>query len=183
MIWNRVIDSAARISALLGGVTILSSALLVSLEVLSRNAGLGLRLHAFEITNYGFAGAVAFGFAFAATRRAHIRVDVLYQFLPLSARAVLDAISMLLLTCLASGMAWHAWRVVAQSVKLGARPNSTLDIPLAVPQALWATGLSWFVLITMALSICAIIQLLRGQLAALHASAGVVVDEGPGGNS
>ncbi|MGI9486544.1 MAG: hypothetical protein ACR2RF_11820 [Geminicoccaceae bacterium] len=52
MTGDRIINAAARLSARLGGAAILASALLVGLEVASRNFGLGLRLHAFELTNY-----------------------------------------------------------------------------------------------------------------------------------
>ena len=177
MTGDRIINAAARLSARLGGAAILASALLVGLEVASRNLGLGLRLHAFELTNYAFASAIAFGFAYAATSRTHIRIDIAYQWLSLTTRAVLDLLSLLLLFLLASGMAWHAWRVVAQSLKLGARPNSTLDIPLAAPQALWALGLSWFALVTLALALHALTLLYRGRLDRVHARAGIGRDD------
>jgi TRAP-type C4-dicarboxylate transport system permease small subunit len=174
---DRAIKAAARLSARFGGAAILVSALLVGLEVISRNLGLGLRVHAFELTNYAFASAVAFGLAYAATSRAHIRIDIAYQWLSLTARALLDLLSSLLLFLLAGGMAWHAWRVVAQSLKLGARPNSTLDIPLAAPQALWALGLSWFALVTLALALQTLALLYRGRLDLIHARAGTGQDD------
>ena len=65
MKWFARIEACARLSARIGGLTILCSAVLIGLEVLSRNLGLGLRFHAFELTNYGFAAATAFGFAHA----------------------------------------------------------------------------------------------------------------------
>jgi hypothetical protein len=66
---------------------------------------------------------------------------------------------------------------VAQSLKLGARPNSTLDIPLAAPQALWALGLSWFALVTLALLVQALVLLRQGRMDSLHARAGIGNDE------
>ncbi len=173
MIGAGLVDGAARWSARLGGATILLSALLVSAEVIARNLGLGIRLHAFELTNYAFAAAVAFGLSFAATQRAHIRIDVAYQFLPVSLRALLDLLAMALLTVMATGMAWYAWKVVRKSLALGARPNSTLDIPLAIPQSFWAIGLSWFALVSFLLTLQALMQLARRDLQALHESAGV----------
>ena len=165
---------AARWSARLGGGMILLAVFLVAAEVVARNLGLGVRLHAFDLTNYAFAAAIAFGFSFALIERAHIRIDLVYQRLPLGLRAWLDAIALTGLAVMACGMAWQAWRVVAASLKLGARPNSTLDIPLAIPQAVWATGLTWFALVATVLSVIAAAGLVRGRLAEVHAASGVI---------
>jgi len=162
--------------ARLGGLLIVLSACLVTLEVFLRNlpGGMpaGIRLYSFELTNFSFAAAVAFGFAYALTQRAHIRIDVVYGLLPVGVRAVLDFLALVSLAGLAGGIAWQAWGVVGQSLKLGATPNSTLQVPLAVPQAIWAMGLSWFALVSLTLALVAAGQLVRGRLGELHALAG-----------
>jgi TRAP-type C4-dicarboxylate transport system permease small subunit len=170
---TRLASIAARWSARLGGLVILASAILVAVEVIQRNLGLGLRLHAFELTNFAFAAAVAFGFAWALTERSHIRIDIVYRWLPLPARAVLDVSALASLTIMGGGMAWHGWGVVSASLRLGARPNSTLDIPMAAPQALWAAGLTWFALVAGLLTLSALWDLVRGRWGAVHAAAGV----------
>lgn len=180
MTMTGLINAAARWSARLGGAMILASAFLVSAEVIARNLGLGVRLHAFELTIYAFAAAVALGLSYAVTQRAHIRIDVAYQFLPLPLRAILDLLALALLTVLGSGMTWYAWRVVAKSAQLGARPNSTLDIPLIIPQSLWALGLLWFAFVSLLLTLRALAQLLRGDMRGLHASASVNVERPAG---
>lgn len=180
MIWDNATEIAARIAARIGGLTILASAILVALEVFSRNLGLGIKFHAFELTNFGFAAAVAFGFSYALTLRAHIRIDVLYQRFPVSMRAFFDCLSLLTLFLLASGMTYYAWGVVAQSAKLGARPNSTLDIPLAIPQAVWATGLTWFMLIALVLFLRSIIVLFAKGPTAAHKAFGVSTEADQG---
>jgi hypothetical protein len=48
--------------------------------------------------------------------------------------------------------------VLANSWTVGARSNSSLAVPLAIPQALWWIGYGWFVL-------CGLVLLLRGALA------------------
>lgn len=181
MTLDGAVETAARISARLGGAIILLSAILVALEVASRNLGLGIRFHAFDLTNYGFATAVAFGFAFALTQRAHIRIDILYQKVPTSAKAILDAISLCMLTILAFGMSLYAWQVVSHSMRLGARPNSTLDVHIAIPQAVWACGLTWFALVSLALSIQSLTALRKGGSTALHDRIGITLDAGADG--
>ena len=176
---ERLCAVASRWSARLGGLVILASALLVAAEVILRNLPGGppaLRLHSFELTHYGFAAAIAFGFAYALTERAHIRIDVLYALLPLPLRAALDALSLLALAGMAALMAWQAWGVTAQSARMGAMPNSTLQIPLAVPQAIWSAGLTWFALVAALLAGQGLARLLTGRVAALHAASGVAVE-------
>ncbi len=158
---------------------ILVAVFLVTAEVVARNLGLGVRLHAFELTNYAFAAAIAFAFSYALVERAHIRIDLLYQWLPVGLRAWLDALALVSLSVMSCGMAWQGWRVVSASLRLGARPNSTLDIPLAVPQAIWATGLTWFALVATLLSLIAVAGLVRGRFAQVHAAAGVISEREP----
>ena len=174
MNWPLLIDTGAKYAARFGGTTILASAVLISVDVLFRNLDIGIRLHSFELTNYAFAAAVAFSFAYAVTQRAHIRIDVLYQLMPVWVRSILDVLALLLLAILSTGMAYFAWKVVAHSARLGARPNSTLDIALALPQGLWALGLTWFALVTLALTVRAGIHLLKGRFATVHVETGVI---------
>ena len=169
-----LINNSAKYAAQIGGAAILASAFLVSLEVFFRNLGVDMRLHSFELTNYAFAVAVAFSFSYAVTQRAHIRIDALYQLMPVSIRAVLDVFSLLLLAVLSTGMAYYAWKVVVYSAQLGARPNSTLNIPLSVPQGLWALGLTWFALVSVALAFRSTVQLLRGSFTTVHGETGVL---------
>ena len=168
------VGAASRWSARLGGAVILLSALLVTAEVVLRNlpATQTVTLHSFDLTHWGFAAAVAFGFAHALASRAHIRIDVLYALGPLWLRAGLDALSMLAMAAMASVMAWHAWGVVLTSLRLGARPNSTLDVPLALPQGIWAVGLTWFAAVAVLLAAVALVRLATGRLDALHRAAG-----------
>ena len=166
--------AASRWAARLGGAVIFLSALLVTAEVVLRNLPgvTGVTLHSFDLTHWGFAAAVAFGFAWALASRAHIRIDVLYALAPLRLRAALDALAMVAVAAMAVAMAWHGWGVVATSLRLGARPNSTLDVPLAVPQAIWAAGLSWFAAVAALSALIAVLRLVTGRLAELHAAAG-----------
>lgn len=179
--FERAVRAASRWSARLGGLVVLACAVLVSVEVVLRNlpggVGATAQLHSFELTNFGFAAAVAFGFAYALTERAHIRIDLIYARLPLPARALLDALSLLSLAAMASVMAWHGWGVAMRSAAMGAMPNSTLRLPLVVPQSVWAAGLSWFAAIAVLLAAQALLRLARGRFAQLHADAGVVREE------
>ena len=178
MRFERFIHQFSKLIARLGGLIILLSAILVSMEVISRNLGLGIRFHAFDLTNYGFAAAIAFGFAFALTQKANIRIDFVYQILPIKVKAMLDIASIFLVSALAFGMAYFAWKVVTQSLQLGARPNSTLEMPLALPQTIWALGLSWFSFISLCVLISAIRTVMKKNGWALaHSHFGIQLEE------
>ena len=168
--------TAARWSARLGGLAVLGAALWVAAEVVVRNMPgdltAGVKLHSFEITNWLFASATAFGFAFALTERSHIRIDLLYAILPLPVRAVLDAASLTILAGMGGLMAYHGWGVVAQSAQLGAMPNSSLQVPMVLPQSLWALGLTWFAAVALLLAVQGLRRLFTGRFAELHAIAG-----------
>ena len=179
---GRTINLAAKYSALLGGLTILASAGLVTLEVIIRNLGINIRLYSFELTNYAFACAVAFAFAYTTTERSHIRIDLIYRFLPVKMKVFLDIISMLFIFLLAFGMTYHAWRVVAHSASLNARPNTSLKIPLAFPQGVWAIGLTFFAIVSFGLLLRSFFKVFNRQHLEVNKEIGILngqVDESP----
>ena len=177
MNWQNTIGIVAKYSARLAGLTILASAGLVSLEVIFRNLEINIRLYSFELTNYGFACAVAFALSYATAQRSHIRIDLFYRFTSLKTKAVLDITSILIIFLLASGMAYYAWKVVIHSHKLNAKPNTTLDIPLAIPQAIWAVGLTLFSLVSFSLLLRAIYLFYRGDAPKVRDEIGLISDK------
>ena len=181
--YQRVVDRVAvatsRVFAWIGGLLLFLAAILVSAEVVLRNlAGVAV-LHSFELTNYLFATAVAFGLAHTLACRSHIRIDILYAVLPALARALLDLLALVGMTALGALYASQAWRTVALSADLGAVSNTTLAVPLVIPQGLWALGLTWFTLVAALLTGLVALRLRRGDLATVTAYAGVAGD-GPG---
>jgi TRAP-type mannitol/chloroaromatic compound transport system permease small subunit len=150
----------ARLGALGGGLLILAAALLVSVDVTLRKL-LSVTLGgADELSGYALAIGSTWSFAFVLLARGHVRIDALYQHLPRKLAAACDLIAIVALLVFASLIAWHGAGVLAQSWQLGARSNSALAVPLAVPQALWWIGYLGFV-------ICAVLLLLRAAAAML----------------
>ncbi len=80
------------------------------------------------------------------------------------------------MTGLAAAFAFHGWRVVAQSAGLGARSNSTLAVPLTLPQGAWAVGLTLFALAAAVLTIRVAALLARGRVDDVLARTGVPQD-------
>jgi TRAP-type C4-dicarboxylate transport system permease small subunit len=160
-----VAQRLAHAGALGGGLLILAAALLVSVDVILRKLANTTLGGADELSGYALAIGSTWSFAFVLLARGHVRIDALYQLLPRKLAAACDLIAIVALLAFASLIAWHGAGVLAQSWQLGARSNSSLAVPLAVPQALWWLGYAGFVLCTALLLLRAAAAMLAGDLA------------------
>jgi TRAP-type C4-dicarboxylate transport system permease small subunit len=132
---------AALMNDLAGWVFILCAGF-ITLDVVFRNFGGFSSSATTEITSYMLAFGIAWGLAHALAARAHIRVDVLVNKLPIAWRQYLHALALAVLTTLALFLAWCAWTLVDESVFFNATDTSALAVPLVIPQGLWAIGIS-----------------------------------------
>jgi TRAP-type mannitol/chloroaromatic compound transport system permease small subunit len=155
----------ARAGALGGGLLILAAALLVSVDVTLRKLANTTLGGADELSGYALAIGSTWSFAFVLLARGHVRIDALYQHLPRKLAAACDLIAIVALLVFASLIAWHGAGVLAQSWQLGARSNSALAVPLAVPQALWWLGYLGFVACAVLLLLSAGVAMFAGDLA------------------
>jgi TRAP-type C4-dicarboxylate transport system permease small subunit len=146
-----------------GGALMLGSAVLIGLDVIARNAFAAAPFASMELSRYAFAAAIAFGMAHALVQRAHIRIDILHRLLPRALHAPLDALALACMAPAATVFAWFAWDVARESARLGAVSNSPLAVPLVVPQAVWASGFTWFAIVAWVLLLAALWALIRGR--------------------
>jgi TRAP-type mannitol/chloroaromatic compound transport system permease small subunit len=153
-------DRGSRGAALAGGLLILAAAVLVSVDVILRKLLSVTVGGADELSGYALAIGSTWSFAFVLLHRGNVRIDALYQLLPRPLAALCDMLAILSLLVFVSLVAWHGGSVLANSWSVGARSNSSLAVPLAIPQALWWIGYAWFVL-------CGIVLVLRGAMAFL----------------
>ena len=147
-----------------GGVLILLTVALVTMEILSRQLIGRSNLHATEITGYVMAISTSWAFAYTLMRKAHIRIDALYVKLPVSARGVLDLIALLSLALFCVLVVGAAFDVAELSYTGGARANTPLGTPVWIPQALWLLGLVWFSVAVVLMSLRVLLGLLSGQM-------------------
>lgn len=141
---RRAIGGLAAVMSAVAGWTYVAAALFVTADVLGRNFLRVSTASTVELTGYMLAGGIAWGLAGALLERAHIRVDVLANRLPLRLRQWLHLLALLLLGAFSGFVAWAAWELVDESLLFEAHDNSALRIPMAVPQAFWAFGISVF---------------------------------------
>lgn len=173
---ERMRTQAARISrwfAWGGGALILASAALITLDVMFRNLTKSTFFESFELSGYAFAISTSFGLAFAFFSKAHIRIEVVYNLLPRTARAWLDVLSVLTLAVIAVVLAYWCTHTMWQNAVSGARSNSTLGLRIAIPQAIWLAGLLWFAVVVTATGVVALLRMLTGRADAVAAELGV----------
>jgi TRAP-type C4-dicarboxylate transport system permease small subunit len=149
-----------------GGAIFFASAVLITVEVfirkfLSRSLG-----GADELSGYGFAVAVTFGFACAVLDRAHIRVDTFHNWFSERAKAVLDIGAAVLMIVYFASLLTYGMRVVQDTWEMNAHSNTPLHVPLIVPQALWWAGLVLTVAVSALLLFRACLHLLLGEMSA-----------------
>lgn len=155
-----------------GGALLLLAAFTVSVDVLLRKLFTVSLGGADELSGYAFAIGTAWAFAFALLRRANVRVDALYQHLPLKACALLDILALLALGAFVAYLAYYGWQVLETSWSLSARSNSALKVPMWIPQALWFAGLALFVSTLILLLTRSLAALVAGDWNAIHALVG-----------
>lgn len=67
--------------------------------------------------------------------------------LPPGLRAVLDVVAMAALLGTALVFAYYGWEMFNTAMRMKARSASDLQVLLAVPQGIWAVGLTWFAIV------------------------------------
>lgn len=156
-----------------GGALILASAVVITLDVIVRAVFNSTYFESFELSGYAFAIATSFGLAYALVSKAHIRIEVVYTRLGLKSRAILDVFAFSSLSAISLVLAYWCLQTVLQNGEMGARSNSTLAVPLAIPQAAWFFGLGWFAVVSTVFAICGAAWLVRGRIAKVHQTLGV----------
>ena len=156
-----------------GGALTLASVLLVSFDVLARKF-LGFNTGgADELSGYAFAISTSWALAFTTLQRAHVRVDVLYQLLPVRLSAVLDWLALVALGVFMVTLTWFALDVVSTSWVRHSAANSIMATPLWIPQALWAVGLVWMCIVLALMLIRASTALVTGDITVVKLLCGV----------
>ena len=156
-----------------GGTLTIASVLLISFDVVARkffgfNTG-----GADELSSYAFAISTSWALAFAALRRAHVRVDFVYQHLPVRVAALVDWVALVALGVFMAVFAWYAYDVLHTSLVQRSTANTPLATPLWIPHGLWVAGLVWMCVVLALMLARASAALVTGDLEVLKAVCGV----------
>ena len=152
-------EQISRVGAIVGGAMLLVASILICIDITLRYT-LSVTLGgADELSGYALAISSAWGFSAALLSRSHIRIDTVYVRLKsVTARALLDLISLATLLFFFGMVTFYAWGVVRQSWVADSHSLSAIEAPLIIPQGLWFAGLLFFVLLC-------VLLLARGLLA------------------
>ncbi len=155
------------------GALTLASVLVISFDVIARklfNFTIG---GADELSSYAFAIGTSWALSFAALQRAHVRVDFVYERLPVRVAAALDWIALVALAVFIAVLTWFAYDVMHTSWLQKSAANTPLATPLWIPQGLWFSGLAWMCVVLAVMLARASVALVTGDIVALREVCGV----------
>ena len=116
-----------------------------------------------ELTGYALAFGISWALAHALTTRAHIRIDVLINYLPDRLRYPMHLLSLAALAAFVGFIAKGAYDLVDESILFRATDISLLRTPLWIPQGLWAFGIAVFLLLIILLFVESLLLVLSGR--------------------
>ena len=155
----------SRGGAIVGGALLLAASIVICIDIALRYAFSLTIGGADDLSGYALAIASAWGFSAALLSRSHIRIDTVYvRVRSRAARAALDVLSLASFALFGGLVAWHGWGVLQQSYVSNSHSQSAIEMPLAIPQALWFAGLAFFVAVALLLLARALLALLRRDL-------------------
>ena len=149
-----------RIIALLVGLVLTGTVILIIAEIVLREVGISLG-GAEEISGYVMAGVAGWGMSYALTELAHVRIDLIRLRLQTRGRALLDLIAIVALAGVASLVAFQCWPVLEKTIERGSRANTALETPLWLPQTIWLSGWIWFAVSACVLVILSLVLMMR----------------------
>ncbi len=157
------VDRAATGMAYLAGWNYVLCALFITADIVGRSAFGVSSAATVEISGYMLACGISWALAHTLAERAHIRVDILVNRMPLRPRALLHLLALVLLGLFSAFLAWAGLDLLQESMMFDAHDNSALHIPMALPQGIWAFGLAAFLLMIAVLMLEAALSLFCGQ--------------------
>jgi len=155
----------ARGCAIVGGWALLAISVATCIEVIGRKYFSFSFRGLDEIGGYMLAGISAFGFAYALSTRAHMRVTLLFPYLPALVQSLLNVLAAVTLAAMAAFCAWRGLFEVLDVLASGRRSNTPLQTPLWIPQSIWFTGMTLFAVGTIFMAWHALSLLARDRAA------------------
>lgn len=172
---ERVAAMLARINraiAILAGMVLLATVALILLEIVLRQTPMGSLGGADEISGYVMAAVATWGFSFALTERAHVRIDILQLRLSTMGKALFDLLALASLCSIASLVAVYSWDVLGKTLARDSHANTPLGTPLWIPQSIWFAGWVWLALVSAILLVCILVLAFRRDWQAMRDVAG-----------
>ena len=161
-----------RIASNVFGVTMLSLAVMVTLETLVRKL-FSISLGGVdELAGYSIALGAPLCFAVALLERSHIRINIVYIYLGARVRAWLDAMSILALGLMAVFLFAFTIKTVLETLAYQSIAQTPWATPLIYPQSVWMLAMLVFLFPALWLPVKAFTLMAQGKGADLSAEFG-----------
>lgn len=171
---HRALTKTSRVAVWVGGAALLLSAVMVTVDVISRKLFSVTMSGSDEITGYVFAASTTWAYAYCLLHRSNVRIDALYNVVPRAVRAVLDVVGLALLLVYMGYLTVRGYQVFLTSFERDSVAITTLATPLWVPQLLWISGLTLFVVTLIFMLVYTLVALLKGDFARIQRIAGAL---------
>ncbi len=158
---------ASLVMARIGGALLVLTALVVSFEVVLRKSGIVTFSVGTELSSYALAIAATWSFALVLMVRGHVRIDILSERLPAWPRALLNVLAVASLAAVGGILTFGALGTFRTSLQLHSLSNTTLAVPMWIPQGLWLVGLVWFTLVAVVQTVVLVVAIARRDLATI----------------
>ncbi len=147
--FNRIHEVLKRLSTYavwVSGGALMISAIIVTVDVLLRKFVGWTMSGSDEVTSYVFAAGTTWAYSYCLLHRSNIRIDAVYNLLPVKARNILDLFGVFLLLLYMGVLTDRAIITLQDSIINGSVSNTTLTTPLWIPQLAWVSGLIMFMI-------------------------------------
>ncbi|WP_353153161.1 TRAP transporter small permease [Pollutimonas bauzanensis] len=165
--------SLSRLAIWIAGGLTLASAIYISADVITRKFFSFSLGGSDELSGYAFAISISWALSFATLQRANIRIDALYQLMPVRISALLDWIALVCLGVFIVFLTYYAGDVAALSWANNSTANTILATPLWIPQYLWVAGLAWLCVVLALMLLRSSIALVTGDLETVREICGI----------
>ncbi|MGB6007363.1 TRAP transporter small permease subunit [Castellaniella sp.] len=172
---DRSLDRAATLSrwgARVAGGLLIASVLLISFDVIGRKVFGMASAGSNELSGYVLAISTSWALAFGVFEKINVRVDLLYQKLPLRLAAAMDILAVAVLEFFIVVLTYYAFITFQTSLQEGAAANTDLGTPLWIPQGLWVLGMIWMTIVLALVVLRASASLIVGDVARVTALCG-----------
>ncbi|HRL22292.1 TRAP transporter small permease subunit [Alcaligenes sp. SDU_A2] len=173
---NRMLSGAttlSRIAIWFAGSLTLLSALYITADVLFRKFSGSSLGGSDELSGYAFAISISWALSFATLQRANIRIDAIYQHLPVRLAALLDWIALVALSAFIVYLTRYGADVAGLSWTNQSTANTALGTPLWIPQFLWVAGLIWLCVVLALMLLRSSLALITGDIHTVQAVCGI----------
>lgn len=165
----RGLSAVSRVGIWLGAAMLFIAAAIVTGEIILRKVvspWLGAHYNltgSDEIASYLFAVGTSWSMAYVLITKGHVRIDALYGLFGARARAIMDMVALLVLGLFVAVFLERSFVLMQSNFLSDVHSNTTLRIPLAIPQGAWVLGFALFMLAIIVAFVRSLAALLQGD--------------------